>query len=117
MIRRTSFAAFVLASAVFGCKKGELPPPPVQTGTVAIAVTDDGFTPSKIRLEKGKPATLVFTRTSAHTCAERVKFKALNIDEALPLQTPVSIRVPTETAQTLTFTCGMDMYASSVVVE
>lgn len=117
MLRPSLFAAPLLACALFSCKKTELPPAPLQSGTVPIAVTDEGFTPSKVRLEKGKPATLVFTRTSAHTCAERVKFKALNVDEALPLQTPVSIKVPTETAQTLTFTCGMDMYASSVVVE
>jgi plastocyanin domain-containing protein len=117
MSRRFSIAALVVATALLGCKKGELPPAPLQSGTVSIAVTDEGFTPSKVRLEKGKPATLVFTRTSAHTCAERVKFKALHVDEALPLQTPVSINVPTDTAQTLAFTCGMDMYASSVVVE
>ena len=41
---------------------------------------------------------------------------ALNIKKALPKGTPVSITIPTDKEQTLTFQCGMGMYKSSVVV-
>ena len=43
-------------------------------------------------------------------------FPQLDIKKALPKGQAVSINVPTDKEQTLTFQCGMGMYKSSVVV-
>jgi plastocyanin domain-containing protein len=46
-----------------------------------------------------------------------VVFPDLKLEKPLPLNTPVSIEVPTGQARTLTFQCGMGMYKSAVVIQ
>jgi plastocyanin domain-containing protein len=101
-----------------GCNKktDDAKPAAAQSGTVAITVDADGFKPSAVTFKKGAPATLVFTRTVDDTCATEVVFPQLDIKKELPKNTPVSITVPTDKEQKLTFQCGMGMYKSSVVV-
>jgi plastocyanin domain-containing protein len=93
--------------------------PPVTTDGkhFAIRADDKGFTPSSVTVKKGAPAVLVFTRTSDATCAKDVVFPELNIKKPLPMNQPVEVEVPTGDARMLAFTCGMGMYASSVVVQ
>lgn len=115
----------VLACAlVLGCKAKEAPAKdgpapnaaPLPAGAVAVTVDGKGFTPSAVTFKKGAPASLVFTRTSDDTCATEVVFPDLNVKQALPKNTPVTIAIPTEKEQKLTFQCGMGMYKSSVVI-
>jgi len=124
-----ALVAAALAMITLGCdKKAETKPDPAASmgiapaaapasgGTTAITVDNDGFKPSSVKLKKGAPATLVFTRTTDETCATEVVFPQLDIKKALPRGQPVAITVPTDKEQTLTFQCGMGMYKSSVVV-
>ncbi len=117
---RTVVAASLAASLgtlVSGCnKKTDAAPAAAQTGPVAITVDGDGFKPSSVTFKKGAPASLVFTRTVDDTCATEVVFPQLDIKKELPKNTPVTITVPTDKEQKLTFQCGMGMYKSSVVV-
>ncbi|MBS2015175.1 MAG: cupredoxin domain-containing protein [Deltaproteobacteria bacterium] len=85
-------------------------------GTIPITASSKGFEPSSVKLKKGAPATLVFTRTTDDTCATEVVFPELSVKKDLPKGVAVAISVPTEKEQTLTFQCGMGMYKSSVVV-
>lgn len=85
-------------------------------GAIPITASTKGFEPSSVKVKKGAPATLVFTRTSDDTCATEVVFPELSIKKDLPKGVAVAIAVPTEKEQTLTFQCGMGMYKSSVVV-
>jgi plastocyanin domain-containing protein len=109
----------LLATAT-GCnKKTEATPAPPaapSTAPVAITVDADGFKPSSVTFKKGTPGTLIFTRTVDDTCATEVVFPQLDIKKELPKNTPVTIVVPTDKEQKLTFQCGMGMYKSSVVV-
>ena len=101
-----------------GCSKKAdgAAPAAVSTGPVAITVDGDGFKPSSVTFKKGTPGTLIFTRTVEDTCATEVVFPQLSIKKELPKNTPVTITVPTDKEQKLTFQCGMGMYKSSVVV-
>jgi plastocyanin domain-containing protein len=90
-------------------------PPGVQQ--TSVRVDNKGFSPSEVKLEKGKPAQLVFVRTSDATCAKEVVFPELKIEKDLPLNTPVKVEIPTTEARTLTFQCGMAMYKSSVLIQ
>src|SRR5262249_14837089 len=94
-----------------------IPAPPPGTQQSKVIADRKGFSPSHVEIEKGKPASLVFVRTSDQTCATQVVFPELKVEKELPLNTPVAIDVPTTEARTLTFQCGMGMYKSSVVVQ
>jgi plastocyanin domain-containing protein len=116
---------FAVALLSFACSRGEsssaadtpIPPAPPGTQQTKIVVDGKGFTPSEVKVDKGKPASLVFVRTTDGTCAKQVVFPELKLEKDLPLNTPVSIDVPTSEARTLTFQCGMAMYKSSVVIQ
>ncbi len=116
-------ATLGLAATTLGCKGSQekaestqAAPVTAESGTVKVTVSDQGFTPSSIQSKRGQPLTLEFTRTSDKTCATQVAFPELNLTKDLPLNTVVSIQVPTDQARKLTFQCGMGMYKSSVVI-
>lgn len=94
-----------------------IPPAPPGVQQTKVIVDDKGFTPSRVEVQKGKPASLVFVRTTDDTCAKEVVFPDLKLEKELPLRTAVNIEVPTAEARTLTFQCGMAMYKSAVVIQ
>ena len=114
--RRSAISILVATVALAGCEKKPPPGPEISSGAIAITADDKGFKPSSVKLKKGVPATLVFTRTSDDTCATEVVFPQLDIKKDLPKNTPVTINVPTDKEQKLTFQCGMGMYKSAVVI-
>jgi plastocyanin domain-containing protein len=125
MLNHRQFAGAVLCLlALQGCSKSESAPkanvtfPPAAPGVQQAQVIVDatGFQPSQVRLEKGKPASVVFVRTTESTCAKDVVFPELKVEKPLPLDTPVAIEIPTGEERTLAFQCGMGMYKSAVVI-
>ena len=85
--------------------------------TVAMKVTADGFEPDKVPATKGKPLTLVITRTTDKTCATEIVVKDYGINTPLPLNKAVSVTfTPTRSGQ-VKFACGMDMIGGVVVVQ
>jgi plastocyanin domain-containing protein len=94
-----------------------IPPAPAGVQQTKVRVDNKGFTPSEVKLEKGKPAELMFVRTSDETCAKQVVFPELKIEKELPLNTAVRIEIPTNETRTLTFQCGMAMYKSAVLIQ
>jgi plastocyanin domain-containing protein len=94
-----------------------IPPAPPGVQQTKVNVDNKGFTPNEVKVEKGKPAVLVFVRTSDQTCAKEVVFPELKLEKELPLNTPVRIDIPTTEARTLTFQCGMAMYKSAVLIQ
>jgi hypothetical protein len=108
--------------AVVGCKDktagstGGGNSAPLPPGAIAITADENGFKPSSVSFKRGAPASLVFTRTSDETCATEVVFPELKVKKDLPKGQPVTIEIPTDKEQKLTFQCGMGMYKSAVVV-
>jgi plastocyanin domain-containing protein len=93
----------------------------VAAGAAArVTIGEHGFTPSSLSMVKGPPgstAAVTFVRTTDQTCAKEVVFPDLSIKKDLPLNSPVTVDVPTEAARTLTFQCGMAMYKGALVVK
>jgi plastocyanin domain-containing protein len=123
-----AIAALWAVSMLVACSKSsekstnavpEVPIPAAPPGVqqTKVIVDDKGFTPSHVEVQKGKPASLVFVRTTDETCAKEVVFPDLKLEKELPLRTAVNIDIPTSDARTLTFQCGMAMYKSAVVIQ
>jgi plastocyanin domain-containing protein len=88
-------------------------------GALTVTAGEHGFTPSSLAIAKGAPgskATVTFVRTTDKTCATEVVFPDLNVTKPLPLNEAVPVDVPTDSARTLTFQCGMAMYKGALVV-
>jgi hypothetical protein len=105
-----------LATAAVACHdKGSEPKHPLAD----VTANEHGFSPPSLSLGQGAPgshATVTFVRTSDKTCATEVVFPDLKIEKKLPLDEVVSVDVPTDSARTLTFQCGMAMYKGKLVV-
>jgi hypothetical protein len=122
--------AAVAAGGQLGCdkKSGGGDPPgqaaasgsaPASAGPLRVTAGEHGFSPASLDLPKGAPgstAAVTFTRVTDKTCATEVVFPDLNLKKDLPLNTPVTVDVPTDSARTLTFQCGMAMYKGALVV-
>lgn len=85
---------------------------------VTLSVTEKGFEPTPITLNKDEPVKLVVTRTTDHTCANDLVMKDYGINTPLPLNQPVEIAfTPTKTG-TLTYGCAMgQMVSGTFMVE
>ena len=130
MLPVSALVAVGMALALSGCSKQETQaagsvhesqPAAAQkvranAGVTPVTVNDDGFSPNHVEVKRGQQTTLRFTRTSEKTCATDVAFPELKITKPLPLNQPVDIEIPSDQPRTLTFTCGMGMYKSKVVV-
>jgi len=117
MGRFTAWVALGASLAIGACSKSSGGGAPAGPGEIAVRVDSDGFTPSEVKAEKGKPLTLVFTRTTDATCAKEVVFPELDIEKPLPKDTPVRVQLPTTDARSYTLQCGMAMYKGKVVVQ
>lgn len=104
-----------------GCsKKAEGQTSSAPSCATCVTADQHGYSPSSLTLPKGGPgskATVTFTRTTDETCAKEVVVPELNINKPLPLNQSVAIELPTDTARTLTFQCGMAMYKGKLVVQ
>jgi plastocyanin domain-containing protein len=86
---------------------------------VAIKVTGDGFQPQQIKVKKGEPTTLEFTRVTDDTCITELDIPAENVKEfALPLNKTVSLTITPKKAGVEKFHCSaMGMGDGKIVVE
>ena len=86
---------------------------------VEIKVTDDGFVPSQVKLKKGQPTTLVFTRVTDNTCITAIDIPDEKVKEfELPLNKAVSLTVTPKKKGVEKFHCSaMGMGDGKLVVE
>ena len=83
---------------------------------IEIRVTEEGFVPARVEARAGQPVTLVFRRTTEHTCATEAVFPSLGRTLALPLNKSVRTTLRPRSKGTIEFACGMGMYTGQVVV-
>lgn len=84
---------------------------------VQIAVTDRGFEPDRALVPRGQPVTLVITRRTDQTCAKDILIPALDLKRDLPLNRSVQIDIPAGVADSLGYSCGMEMLSGVIVAK
>jgi plastocyanin domain-containing protein len=86
---------------------------------IAIQVNEEGFQPREVKLKKGEPVTLVFTRVTDRTCITAVDIPDENVKKLkLPLNEPVALTITPKKAGVEAFHCtAMGMGNGKLVVE
>ncbi len=87
---------------------------------VKIAVTGKGFEPDTITVRKGQPVELVFTRKTDEACIKEVVLETADtekIQKPLPLNKPVTIKATFIKARDYKFTCNMETFSGTVIVQ
>lgn len=110
-MRRTVALCSALALTVLGCKRA-----PREGEPVRITVTKNGYEPFRVQAARGKPLTLVLTRTTEETCAREIVLPDLGISKELPLGQPVTITFTPERTGELRFSCAMQMFQGVIDV-
>jgi plastocyanin domain-containing protein len=90
------------------------------TKQVEIAVTDKGFQPDTITVKKGQPVAIVFTRKTRKTCTKEVVLEtsdAGKIQKRLPLNKPVRIKITFTKVRDHKYTCNMNSFSGTVIVQ
>jgi plastocyanin domain-containing protein len=80
-----------------------------------VAVTDEGFVPSRIPAKQGKPITLAITRTTDRTCAREIVFTGQPGKTELPLNKTVEVTYTPKVSGDVKFGCGMGMMVAGVL--
>lgn len=87
---------------------------------IDIEAGSHGFAPAELRARAGETVALVFTRTDASRCVERV-FVQLDehrrVERALPLRQPVRLTLRLPHAGEVGISCGMQMFGATLIVE
>jgi plastocyanin domain-containing protein len=126
-----ALCAVLVVSAFAGCsgeKKtasetttttAETPAPVAASGAqeIQLEVTDAGFVPAQVTVQKDRPISLTITRKTDQTCAKDIVFKGMDVKKDLPLNEAVHIELPAQAAGTVEYACGMDMIKGSLVVQ
>ena len=86
---------------------------------VEIKVTDAGFEPREVKLKKGEPATLVFTRVTDATCIKAIDIPDEKVKKLeLSLNKPASVTITPKKAGVEAFHCSaMGMGNGKLIVE
>lgn len=111
-------ALIALPAAALAADKPATPAAAQKTSVrhLDVKVTASGFEPKDLKLKKGEPTEITFTRVAEGTCITAVVGLTKNkID--LPLNKPVTVTLTPEKTGTIPFSCPMGMGDGKVVVE
>ncbi len=89
----------------------------IPADAIKVTVSKNGYEPAEIKVEKGKPAKIAFTRTDAENCGGEVVFSKLNITKKLPVGETVLVEFTPTDAGDISFVCGMGMLKGKVLVQ
>jgi plastocyanin domain-containing protein len=99
---------------------GKAPAAEVKGGRkIEIKVNEQGFVPREVKLRKGEPVTLVFTRVTERTCITAIDIPDENVKKLeLPLNEPVALALTPKKAGVEAFHCtAMGMGNGKLVIE
>ena len=107
------------AGSIAAVKIGKIWPntPESCVDVVELSVTNKGFEPDNITVNKGEPLHLVVTRKTDQTCATSIDIKDAGIHKDLPLNKAVAIDFTPEKAGEIRYVCGMGMIGGVLLVQ
>ncbi|WEV43922.1 cupredoxin domain-containing protein [Lactobacillus sp. ESL0684] len=76
-----------------------------------------GYSPEKIILQQGVPATLNFTRSDSSSCLDHVIFPDFGINQELPQGKAEQIKIDTSKPGEYSWQCGMNMFHGTLIVK
>ena len=123
---RTLLAAVLAAVFIAGvsspaagsqARRGRRAKAAVKVQSASVDLTERGYEPAGVRLRRGVPARVTFTRKVSATCATEVVLPDYGIRRALPLDEPVTVEFTPEKAGEFTFSCGMGMLRGALIVK
>jgi plastocyanin domain-containing protein len=114
-MRNRWIAALVLASALAAGCGGRQGEPGGQNREIEVSVTDNGFEPSRIEVNRGDNVTLVVTRKTEQTCATGIVVADRAISQDLPMNESVRVAIGNVEGGEIAFACPMDMIKGSIV--
>jgi plastocyanin domain-containing protein len=120
----TAICAALIAAASFSAeadaqrRRGRRAKAPVvKVQTASVDLTERGYEPASVKLRRGIPARVTFTRKVSATCGTVVVLPDYGIRRDLPLDEPVVIEFTPEKSGKFAFTCGMGMLRGTVIVQ
>jgi len=75
--------------------------------TFEVAVTENGFEPSKVKVKKGEKTRFVVTRKTDRTCATEIVIKDHGINRPLPMNEAVTVEFTPKKSGEIYYTCAM----------
>ena len=84
---------------------------------VTVALTENGYQPTSLKLGRGIRAQVTFIRKVSATCGTQILVPEYDIKRDLPLNESVLVEFTPNKSGTFTFSCGMGMLRGSLVVQ
>jgi plastocyanin domain-containing protein len=84
---------------------------------VEIAVTNEGFVPSKVKARKGESVKLVVTRKTDQTCATEIVMNDFGVNQPLPLDKTIAVTVTPKKPGAYKFACAMGHVTGVLEIE
>lgn len=102
----------------FGKPKAIITNAEVKGDTQTIEITiSGGYTPNRVQLRKGVPATLIFTRKDTSSCFDEVVLPDFGIQTKLPVGKPHEITIQPDKIGNFKYSCGMHMFSGEIIVK
>jgi plastocyanin domain-containing protein len=83
---------------------------------IEMSLTDAGLAPADVKLTKGEPVKIAFTRKTERTCMFDVVIPEAGVKKAVPINKTVELEFTPSKSGTLRITCGMGMQFGRLVV-
>lgn len=109
-------AATVIALAGAAVAQSTRSPKPRKVQSATVRITEQGYVPVSVRLQRGVRTKIAFLRTTERTCGTEIVIPAYGINRPLPLNETVVVSFTPKRSGEVGFTCGMNMMHGKIVV-
>ncbi len=108
----------LLAAAAFAAPSARAAEkaPAAKPRVIEMTLTDAGLVPAEVKLTKGEPVRIAFTRKTDRTCMFDIVIPEAGVKKAAPLNKTVDVEFTPAKSGSLRVLCGMGMQFGRLVV-